>query len=139
MNRLLDAKIAVEKYGWRWSEILGGRKLLVPPEGDHREFWTAIWDKDGIPHYLPKYSEMDDSESVMETKCMWIVVVVEPYYPSVFHFENEDEALKCFNKNKDNGKVTHLAEVKKCQFNHDLYEFDEKNMESLDVEWYLSK
>lgn len=70
---------------------------------------------------------------------MWIVVVAEPYYPSVFHFTNEDEARDCYNKNKENGKVTHFAEVVKSNFNHDLYEFDEKDMESLDVDWYISR
>lgn len=55
-NRLDDAKIAVEKYGWTWLEH-HGVKLLVPPETDERRNWCASWDQQGIPHYLPKYSE----------------------------------------------------------------------------------
>ena len=55
--RLLDAKIAVEKHGWVWENMHGIRDVLVAPEGDERRYWTAIWDKNGIPHFLPKYSQ----------------------------------------------------------------------------------
>ncbi len=56
-TRKLDAEIAVKEYGWVWINAHGIRNILVPPENDPRRYWTAIWDKDGIPHFLPKYSE----------------------------------------------------------------------------------
>ena len=57
MTRKQDAQIAVEIHGWEWKNTYGIRNILVPPEDDDRRYWTAIWDEDGIPHYLPKYSE----------------------------------------------------------------------------------
>jgi hypothetical protein len=56
MNRMNDAEIAVEKYGWRWINPYGNKEILVPPEGDERNGWTGMWDENGIPHYLPEYS-----------------------------------------------------------------------------------
>lgn len=56
-NRKLDAEIAVEQHGWRWKNAHGIRDILIPPEDDKRAMWTAIWDEDGIPHFLPRYSE----------------------------------------------------------------------------------
>jgi hypothetical protein len=53
MNRLKDAEIAVEKYRWEWVTVPAGRKILMPPITDERFMWTAIWNEDGIPHYLP--------------------------------------------------------------------------------------
>lgn len=70
---------------------------------------------------------------------MWIVVVVEPYYPSIFHFNNEAEARVCYEKNKNDGKVTHLAVPIKSNYNEELYEFDVNDPETLDVEWYISR
>ena len=61
MSRLLDAEIAVKEHGWAWEEAYG-RQLLVPPEGDKRRGWAAMWDQDGIPHWLPKYSEGEKDE-----------------------------------------------------------------------------
>ncbi|MCA1021507.1 hypothetical protein [Halobacillus litoralis] len=57
MNRLEDAKIAVEKYGWQWQSSHGGREILMPPEDDDRWHWTAIWDEEGIPNWLPRFSK----------------------------------------------------------------------------------
>lgn len=61
MSRLLDAEIAVNEHGWVWEEAYN-RKLLVPPEGDPRRGWAAMWDQDGIPHWLPNYSEGQTDE-----------------------------------------------------------------------------
>jgi hypothetical protein len=57
MNRKLDVEIAVNKYGWQWVNPHGTRSLLVPPDDSHMRLWSAIWDQDGIPHYLPEYSK----------------------------------------------------------------------------------
>lgn len=57
MSRELDAKIAVKWYGWRWNENTVGGKLLLPPPDDKRTHWCGIWDENGIPHYLPRYSK----------------------------------------------------------------------------------
>lgn len=56
-NRLADATIAVRDHAWEWVIVRSGRKILMPPVKDKRFMWTAMWDKDGLPHYLPKYSE----------------------------------------------------------------------------------
>jgi len=58
MSRLEDAKIAVKKYGWEWHDQYG-KKILMPPQDDERWYWTAIWDEDGIPHWLPRFSQGD--------------------------------------------------------------------------------
>jgi hypothetical protein len=55
-NRLADAFIAIRDYGWELHTV-GTRKILVPPETDDRRYWTAMWDKDGLPHWLPKFTE----------------------------------------------------------------------------------
>lgn len=73
---------------------------------------------------------------------MWIVVVVEHYYPSVFHFDNKDEALTCYKKNKDSGRMghaVHLAKVEESNYCKEIYEFDENKIEALDVEWYTER
>ena len=56
MSRSKDAKIAVEKYGWKWHNHYG-RNILMPPQNDERWNWTAIWDENGIPHWLPRFSK----------------------------------------------------------------------------------
>lgn len=58
-SRMADAAIAVEVHGWRWDESLKGRPILLPPEGDDRMFWAALYDREGIPHWLPRYSLME--------------------------------------------------------------------------------
>ena len=55
-NRLADAFIAIRDYGWEFHDV-GNRRILVPPSTDERSLWTAIWDDDGLPHWLPKYTE----------------------------------------------------------------------------------
>jgi hypothetical protein len=58
INKLADAYIAIKEHDWELlSNPLNGMKILVPPLTDERRFWTAIWDEDGLPHYLPKFSE----------------------------------------------------------------------------------
>jgi hypothetical protein len=56
-SRLLDAKIAVEEHGWRWAKVNDSLNFLIPPENDERINWAGAWDENGIPHYLPKYSQ----------------------------------------------------------------------------------
>lgn len=81
---------------------------------------------------------------------MYIVVVVESYYPSVFHFTSKEEAVECYEKNKEEfGHVVHLAKVETSHFNEDnlpveygkedeqTVEYFNKNVEKLDVEWYV--
>lgn len=60
LSRMDDARIAVEKYGWKWVRIDRKRKILLPPDDDERRHWTAVWDEKGIPHYLPRYSEGEE-------------------------------------------------------------------------------
>lgn len=55
-NRLADAFLAIRDHGWELS-YLYGRPLLVPPETDERRSWCAEWDKNGLPHWLPKFTE----------------------------------------------------------------------------------
>lgn len=70
---------------------------------------------------------------------MWIVVVIETYYPSVLHFENEDLAKEAYEKHKNKKAVVHMAEVKSTTFNEELAETDmkEKYLKTWNVEWYL--
>jgi guanylate kinase len=56
VNRLLDAEIAVKNHGWKWINMCGIREILIPPDNSEMTNWTAMWDKDGIPHFLPPYS-----------------------------------------------------------------------------------
>lgn len=60
MSREKDIEIAIEKYGWTWVNAHGIRNILLPPENDPRYLWTALWDKNGVPNYLPKYSEGEE-------------------------------------------------------------------------------
>lgn len=70
---------------------------------------------------------------------MWIVVVLEHYYPSVFHFSNEKEAKECYERNKTCGFGAHLAWVQASHLDKTVYEFDENKIDTLDVEWYASR
>lgn len=72
---------------------------------------------------------------------MWIVVVVDEHYPSVFHFKNEEDARESYEKERGMGFIVHLAEVKDSKIDHNntSYNFDEDNIESYDVEWYTNK
>ncbi|MFQ3543460.1 hypothetical protein Q7A53_05190 [Halobacillus rhizosphaerae] len=56
-SKLADAFLAIRDHGWELREVIEGKKILVPPEDDERRTWTAIWDEDGLPHWLPKFSE----------------------------------------------------------------------------------
>lgn len=79
---------------------------------------------------------------------MWIVVVVESYYPSVLHFKDRIEAIESYEKNKEQGYVTHLAKVETSHFEEEslptlrgeeaepAVEHFQNNAEKLDVEWY---
>ncbi len=57
MDRMKDAEIAVKEHGWQWVNMHGIREILIPPKGHKMENWVAMWDENGIPHYLPKYSQ----------------------------------------------------------------------------------
>jgi hypothetical protein len=50
-GRGMDALIATSVFGWR----IEGR-LTVPPPGDPRISWCAMWDAEGRPHWMPNYS-----------------------------------------------------------------------------------
>ncbi|MGG0667901.1 hypothetical protein ABE073_05145 [Lederbergia citrisecunda] len=56
ISRLADAFLAVRDHGWRVANNYS-RLILVPPESDEKSNWCALWDEDGLPHWLPKYSE----------------------------------------------------------------------------------
>lgn len=58
-NIHLDAIIAIRDHNWYFAEH-GTRKLLVPPQGDERRDWAAIWSSEGYPHWLPRYSEGEE-------------------------------------------------------------------------------
>ena len=77
---------------------------------------------------------------------MWIVVVVDAFYPSVLHFNNKEEAVESYEKNKEQGYVTHLAETIMSHYEEEslpsrvgesksIGHF-QKNVEELDVEWH---
>ena len=70
---------------------------------------------------------------------MWIVVVVDHYYPSVFHFDNEDEAKESYEKERHMGFAVHLAKVEQSKFDKEVYDFDENKPETLDVEWHTDR
>lgn len=55
-DRYKDALIAIRDHGYSF-EKRGGRSILLPPLDDERRFYTSIWDDDGLPHWLPKFSE----------------------------------------------------------------------------------
>lgn len=59
VSRLWDAQIAVSEHGWIWENRYG-KKILLPPEDDVRRGWTGIWDEDGIPHFLPRYTQGEE-------------------------------------------------------------------------------
>lgn len=62
MNRKLDAEIAVKKHGWKWVNMHGIKDILVPPDDSKMRHWTAEWDKNGIPHFLPQFSKEEQNE-----------------------------------------------------------------------------
>lgn len=51
-----DAWVAEVVFGWEWHELEEERAYLLPPPIDERLGWTAMYEN-GIPHYLPRYSE----------------------------------------------------------------------------------
>lgn len=64
---------------------------------------------------------------------MWIVVIVDEFYPSVYHFKEQEEAKHFYGKvnNMKRGHVVHLAKVKESCV--DKEELDER--QKMDVEW----
>lgn len=71
---------------------------------------------------------------------MWVVVVVEEYYPSVLHFDDEVEAKKAYEKYKGNQSIVHIAEVKDTAFYEESmkdYGMDKDKIKTWDVEWYI--
>lgn len=58
-NRYKDAYIAMRDYGWK-MDWHGGRGILIPPASDERSKWATMWDEEGIPHTLPKYSQGEE-------------------------------------------------------------------------------
>jgi hypothetical protein len=58
-ERLADAFIAIRDHNWELVQY-GKKKILVPPETDERRRWTAMWDDDGLPHWLPNFSQGDE-------------------------------------------------------------------------------
>lgn len=58
VNRLADAFLAIRDHGWEIVNLgFNTKKIIVPPLDDKRRDWCATWDEDGLPHWLPKYSE----------------------------------------------------------------------------------
>lgn len=70
---------------------------------------------------------------------MWIVVVVDSYYPSVFHFDDEVEAKKAYEKYKNHRIVTHFAKVEDYCFDEEITEdFSNIKLDDVktwDVDW----
>lgn len=50
-GRELDALVAEKVMGW-----VREQGFLLPPVGDPRRNWAAIWDEQGLPDWLPDYS-----------------------------------------------------------------------------------
>lgn len=79
---------------------------------------------------------------------MYIVVIVDSYYPSVLHFNERIDAIEFYERNKKEGYVVHLAEVEVSHFDEESLpyiveegyeqsaEYFQRNLEKLDVEWY---
>jgi hypothetical protein len=67
---------------------------------------------------------------------MWLVVVVENYYPSVLHYDSEEEARESFERNKSEGYVTHIAKVSETYINPDEADGRASKDNCWDVEWY---
>lgn len=67
---------------------------------------------------------------------MWAVIIIDTYYPSLYHFETEEEARKCFEKHKEDFNV-HLAKVEETMIHEDELSSIKKNdILSYDVDWY---
>lgn len=71
---------------------------------------------------------------------MWIVVILDTFYPSIYHFDDEAQATSFYHRMKDNGygHAVHLSEVKTVTVTDEEKErkFDEGNVEALNVEWH---
>lgn len=72
---------------------------------------------------------------------MWIVVAVNPFYPSVFHFNSRAEAVECYEHYKKEDTAVHLAKVQSSNFNsgRELYPVttmdQSKGIDRLNVVW----
>lgn len=66
---------------------------------------------------------------------MWIVVVVQSHYPSVFHFDEEGEARESYDQSKEYGHVVHLAKVLDSDYCYDFKNIDKEDIKTLDVDW----
>lgn len=66
-NREIDALIAEKLFNWEWNKVNDDRQMLVPPLDNERRFWTGMWENNGIPHYLPRYStNITDAWEIVE-------------------------------------------------------------------------
>lgn len=82
LSRKLDAELAVKYYGWEWVNY-HGKTILIPPADDEMIYWTGIWDENGIPHFLPRYSEMEGEYHVICPFCK----TEDKLYYDLFHTE----------------------------------------------------
>jgi hypothetical protein len=56
LSKLANGYIALSEHYWELHDRgLSRSKLLVPPITDERYMWTAMWDKNGLPHWLPDF------------------------------------------------------------------------------------
>lgn len=77
----------------------------------------------------------------------YIVVICDTHYPSVFHFENIEEAEKCKENYKGEGAVIHLAKIEGSDFykedwkiEHLIEKYETDNLEEIpikefDIKW----
>jgi hypothetical protein len=64
---------------------------------------------------------------------MWIVVTLEPYYPSVYHFTSKEEAEKWFNECAARSK--HLAYVERTEIDEDDTSIKRTDINTWNIEW----
>jgi len=68
---------------------------------------------------------------------MWIVTIIESHYPSVFHFEEREDAENYFDfliQNEEYKDITHLAKVERTVSNAPM--ITGENINDFDVNWY---
>lgn len=90
VGRKLDSLIAEKIFGWYW-EYIGDREILIPPFGSDLIHLTTVWDKNGLPLYLPHYSTNIDYawEIIDKLKGSEYVFEMNRFFDDIFifHFE----------------------------------------------------
>lgn len=108
--------------GMKYNERFDILEVGTNKEGHEiRLLWDKVLEQFGVQNFDEFYYYDDKQQAVdlftkINTKELWIVVVVDHYYPSVLHFTDENEARKEYERYNESETAVHLAKVEDATY-----------------------